>query len=93
MSLKRELDRIRENANQILIAVNKIGNSDKLAKPISALGLSVRAVNCLTRRDIKYLDELLELSKEELLRIRNMGINTFGEIKEKVKELGFDVWG
>ena len=39
MSLKRELDRIVESANQIIIAAQKIGNSDKLAKNIAELGL------------------------------------------------------
>ena len=91
MSLKRELDRILESANQILIAVDKIGNSDKLAKSISELGLSNRAMGCLARRDIKYLDELLELSKQDLMRIRHLGKHTFGEINEKVKALGFEI--
>ena len=90
MSLKRELDRIRDCASQILNAVEKIGNADKLARPIDELGLSNRALKCLARRDIKYLDELLELSRQDLLRIRHLGIHTFNEIKEKINKLGFD---
>jgi len=89
MSLKRELDRIRESVNLILVSVEKIANADKLGKPITELGLSNRAINCLARRDIKYLDELLELSQLDIMRIRNMGKHTFIEINQKITELGF----
>jgi len=92
MSLARELSRLRENANQILISVEKISNSDKLAKSVAELGLSSRAVRCLARRNIKYLDELLELSRIELLKMRHLGLHTFNEINDKVKELGFNRW-
>ena len=91
MSLQRELDRIRESAKQILVAVEKIANADKLGKPISELGLSNRAVNCLERRNIKYLDTLLEMSQQDILRVRNMGIHTFNEIHAKVKSLGLTI--
>ena len=92
MSLKRELDRIRASAEQIIIAVDKIGNADKLGRPIKKLGLSGRAVNCLARREIEYLDDLMELDRRSILAIRNMGKQTFAEINEKVKSLGFKGW-
>ena len=92
MSLKRELDRIIDCANQIIVAATKIGNSDKLAKSVKELGFSNRALKCLASRDIKYLDELVEMSEQDLMRIRNMGRKTFDEIKHKVKSLGFDCW-
>ena len=86
MSFQKELDRIRESAEQILTAVEKISNADVLNKPIAELGLSTRALNCLKWRDINYIGELLELSDRDLMRIRNMGKHTFNEITERVKE-------
>ena len=88
MSLQKELDRIRNSVNEILLAVDKITNADKLGKPITELGLSNRTINCLARRNIKYLDELLELSRLDIMRIQNIGKHTFNEITQKLTELG-----
>ena len=92
MSLYRDLERIKESATNILTAVEKICNADKLGKSINELGLSPRASKCLGQRNIKYLDELLELSKIEILETRNMGQHTFKEINEKVKSLELRGW-
>lgn len=64
----------------------------KQQTPIKKLNLSTRATKCLKRRDIRYIEKLVSLEKEEIMKIRNMGIVTFAEINEKVKSLGYDVW-
>jgi len=62
---------------------------EKLGTPIAELGLSNRALNCLARRNIEYVEELLQFDMKELLRIRNMGKHTAQEIVQKVNALGF----
>ena len=65
---------------------------EKLGTPICDLGLSNRALNSLARREVKNVEQLIKLSREEILRFRNMGIVTFTELNQKMKLLGFDGW-
>jgi transcriptional regulator with XRE-family HTH domain len=51
-----------------------------LAVDINETGLSVRAKNALKRSDIHYVQDLLQISNETLLGIRNIGVKTLQEI-------------
>lgn len=51
---------------------------------IEELDLSVRAYNCLKRGRIDTVEQLQQMSDDDLLRIRNMGTRTVEEIREKV---------
>lgn len=51
---------------------------------IEELGLSVRPYNVLKRARIDTVEQLQQLSDEELMRFRNMGRNSLAEIREKV---------
>lgn len=57
--------------------------------PIEELGLSSRTLNTLKRAHIYKAGEALEMSDEELLRIRNFGEKSLAELKEKLIEQGF----
>lgn len=54
--------------------------------PIAELELSVRAYNCLCRKKIVYVDELINLTKEDLMQIRNLGRKSAEEICTRLKE-------
>jgi DNA-directed RNA polymerase subunit alpha len=45
----------------------------ELATPIEELDLSVRSYNCLKRENINYVNELVALSEQQLMNIRNIG--------------------
>lgn len=51
---------------------------------IEELDLSVRAYNVLRRARIETVEQLQQLSDDDLLRLRNMGVSTVKEIREKV---------
>lgn len=51
---------------------------------IDDLGLSARAYNCLKRVGIDTVEQLQQMSNDDLLRIRNMGNQTVAEIRAKV---------
>ena len=51
---------------------------------IEELCLSARAYNCLRRARIDTVEQLQQLSDDDLFRIRNMGTRTVEEIREKV---------
>jgi DNA-directed RNA polymerase subunit alpha len=61
--------------------------ADKLLdRPITALELSVRARNCLDSANIQSLRDLVSLSEEELMGLKNLGKTSLEEILKKLKE-------
>jgi DNA-directed RNA polymerase subunit alpha len=61
---------------------------DLLLKPIEELELSVRAHNCLINAGIKRILDLVNLSEDEALKIKNFGRKSLGEVKESMKAFG-----
>jgi hypothetical protein len=53
------------------------------------LGLSARAANCLVANDITTVDQLLDMTDDELLSLRNLGREALQEIRAKLVERGF----
>jgi DNA-directed RNA polymerase subunit alpha len=62
--------------------------ADLLFKPIEELELSVRAHNCLISAGIKRVIELVNLSRDEALKIKNFGRKSLEEVEEVLKPLG-----
>jgi len=63
----------------------------KFGTPMKELGLSRRVQNCLNRRDIKNLEELVKLNLNDIW-IRGLGSVGIAEINKKLKALGYDGW-
>lgn len=61
---------------------------DLLLKPIDELELSVRAHNCLINAGVKRIIELVNLSEDEGLKIKNFGRKSLNEVKESMKSFG-----
>ena len=61
--------------------------------PIEKLELSPRTLNCLKRSHISKVGEVLEMSDDELLKIRNFGEKSLVELKEKLAEHGASALG
>jgi DNA-directed RNA polymerase subunit alpha len=57
--------------------------------PIEDLNLSMRAYNCLRRSNIKLVGQVLTMSMEDLLAVRNFGEKSLGELREKLIERRF----
>lgn len=64
---------------------------EKMNKLVADLDLSVRASNCLEAAKIKTIGELVSLSEEEVLAIRNFGRTTLKEVKKKLAQLGMSL--
>ena len=54
---------------------------------IDELELSVRAYNCLRRAGINTIGDLLKMSADDLLRVRNLGRKTTEEVKNRLAEI------
>ncbi|HEY4433489.1 MAG TPA: DNA-directed RNA polymerase subunit alpha, partial [Candidatus Cybelea sp.] len=49
--------------------------------PVETLNLSVRSFNCLKRAGISKVSELLDLTEDEIMKMRNFGKKSLDEIK------------
>lgn len=58
---------------------------------IEHMDLSVRSYNCLKRAGIGTLQQLSELSYNDLIRIRNLGRRSVDEIIGKLNEYGYEI--
>lgn len=61
-------------------------------KDIAELNLSVRAYNCCYRAGYKTVGDLLQASESEVIRIRNLGQQSYIEVVDKIKSLGYTWW-
>lgn len=61
-------------------------NTD-LDRAIESLQLSVRSYNCLKRAGIHSVRQLVEFSENDLLNIRNFGVKSIEEVKDKLEDM------
>ena len=58
---------------------------------IEELDLSVRSFNCLKRAGINTVDDLINKSEEEMMKVRNLGKKSLEEVISKLESLGFNL--
>ena len=56
--------------------------------PVETLNLSVRSFNCLKRAGISKVSELLDMTEDEIIKMRNFGKKSLDEIKQVLEERG-----
>jgi DNA-directed RNA polymerase subunit alpha len=61
--------------------------------PIEQLELSSRTYNCLKRSQITKVGQILEMSEDELLALRNFGHKSLTELREKLESMGVSLEG
>jgi DNA-directed RNA polymerase subunit alpha len=89
-----DISRIEEKtAPAEQLAESKRGSTEGLPpdlflKPIEELEFSVRAHNCLVNAGIKRVKELVNLTEEEALKIKNFGRKSLREVKEILAAFG-----
>lgn len=59
-----------------------------LVMMIEDLDLSVRSYNCLKRAGIQTVEELIQKTEDEMMRVRNLGKKSLKEVKDKIYDLG-----
>lgn len=74
------------------VGLDKIGIKgipvELLLKPIEELELSVRAHNCLVNAGVKRIVDLVNISEDDVLKIKNFGRKSLSEVKESMKAFG-----
>ena len=64
------------------------GNNEMLSRPIADLNLSVRARKALALLNVQYIGDIVLKTEAELMGVKNFGMTSLLEIKEKLVEMG-----
>ncbi len=62
-----------------------------LEMTIEELDLSVRSFNCLKRAGINTVEDLINKTEEEMMKVRNLGKKSLEEVINKLHSLGYDL--
>ena len=74
-----------------IFAPEVTSDNAELDKQIEDLDLSVRSYNCLKRASIHSVRQLVEFSENDLLNIRNFGVKSIEEVKDKLQSMGLSL--
>jgi DNA-directed RNA polymerase subunit alpha len=72
----------------IMIEKTEDPKTKALETSIEDLDFSVRAYNCLKRAGIHTLQDLVNKSESDMMKIRNLGKKSLKEVLDKVRDLG-----
>ena len=75
---------------QIMIEKEESKKEKVLEMSIEELELSVRSFNCLKRAGIATVEDLINKSETDMLKVRNLGKKSFDEVTAKLHSLGLD---
>lgn len=75
---------------EVLVEQDDKGKEKILEMTIEELDLSVRSFNCLKRAGINTVDDLINKSEEEMMKVRNLGKKSLDEVTNKLIALGLN---
>lgn len=82
ITLEQEKSTMNEEFNEELLHMRQ-----QLKSPLTELGLTVRALNCLKAADVETLAELVQFEKADLLKFRNFGKKSLTELDKLLESL------
>ena len=62
-----------------------------LKMTIEELDLSVRSFNCLKRANINTVEDLVNKTEEEMIKVRNLGRKSLEEVEHKLTMMGLSL--
>lgn len=72
---------------EIMVEKEEDQKEKVLEMTVEELDLSVRSYNCLKRAGINTVDELIQRTEEDMMKVRNLGKKSLAEVKGKLAEL------
>ena len=72
-----------------MVEKDEMSNDSKLEMTIEDLDLSVRSFNCLKRAGIHTVEDLVNKTEGEMMKVRNLGRKSFEEVMQKLASLGY----
>lgn len=76
---------------EILVEKEEDKKEKILEMSIEELDLSVRSFNCLKRANINTVEELVQRSEEDMMKVRNLGRKSLEEVAQKLAALGLSL--
>ena len=94
--LNRQLNHFVElsdeiSGTEIMEKKEDTGKEKVLEMTIEELDLSVRSFNCLKRAGINTVEDLINKSEEDMMKVRNLGRKSLEEVVWKMASLGFNL--
>mgnify|MGYP003294557662 FL=1 len=80
-------DEARET--ETMIVKNDDSKGKILEMTIEELDLSVRSFNCLKRAGINTVEDLINKTEDDMMKVRNLGRKSLDEVVNKLASLGF----
>ncbi|MGN1139499.1 MAG: DNA-directed RNA polymerase subunit alpha [Ruminococcus sp.] len=75
--------------SEIMVEKDDKGKDKYLEMTIEELDLSVRSFNCLKRAGINNVEDLINKTTEDMMKVRNLGRKSLEEVEFKLESLGF----
>ena len=75
---------------QVMVEKEESKKEKVLEMSIEDLELSVRSFNCLKRASIATVEDLVNKSESEMMKVRNLGKKSLDEVTAKLHSLGLD---
>lgn len=79
------------SSTEIMVEKDDKGKEKVLEMTIEELDLSVRSFNCLKRAGINTVEDLINKSEEDMMKVRNLGRKSLEEVIWKMASLGFNL--
>ena len=76
------------NNREILVDRPEVKKEKVLEMTIEELDLSVRSFNCLKRAGIDTVEDLINRTEEDMIKVRNLGHKSLEEVIQKLSSLG-----
>ncbi len=76
---------------EIMVVKDDGGKERVLEMTIEELDLSVRSFNCLKRAGINTVQDLVNKSEEDMMKVRNLGRKSLEEVIWKMASLGYNL--
>jgi DNA-directed RNA polymerase subunit alpha len=73
----------------IMVEKGDSGKEKVLEMTIEELDLSVRSFNCLKRAGINTVEDLINKTEDDMMKVRNLGRKSLEEVINKLDSLGF----
>lgn len=73
----------------IMVEKGESGKEKVLEMTIEELDLSVRSFNCLKRAGINTVEDLINKTEDDMMKVRNLGRKSLEEVINKLATLGF----
>jgi DNA-directed RNA polymerase subunit alpha len=74
-------------SGEIMVEKDEKGKEKVLEMTIEELDLSVRSFNCLKRAGINTVEDLINKSEDDMMKVRNLGRKSLEEVQEKLESM------